>query len=188
MMQGLSFILNHAYVCHSTAVDQVDGELCSTEASARSLRVSTVSVCALIQSIPWGNVGAEWSGHCLVTGMPSLMEQWVRALCLVSDTTTVSSDVQYRTLSCCPGSATIWGDVDHSRCQLFIIVSPKYCMTPSTRTASWNWLAWCQYTVIGWDKKFELQLLSQCGSTCQLFIIVSPKYCLIPSTQTASSA
>ena len=27
----------------------------------------------------------------------------------------------------------------------------------------WDWLAWCQYTVIGWDGKFDLQLLSQCG-------------------------
>ena len=30
--------------------------------------------------------------------------------------------------------------------------------------AWWNWLAWCQYTVTGWDRKFGLQLLSQCGS------------------------
>ena len=29
----------------------------------------------------------------------------------------------------------------------------------------WDWLAWCQYTVTGWDGKFDLQLLSQCGST-----------------------
>ena len=33
----------------------------------------------------------------------------------------------------------------------------------------WDWLAWCQYTVTGWDSKFDLQLLSQRGSTqnCQ---------------------
>ena len=30
----------------------------------------------------------------------------------------------------------------------------------------WDWLARCQYTVTGWDGKFDLQLLSQCGSTC----------------------
>ena len=29
----------------------------------------------------------------------------------------------------------------------------------------WDWLARCQYTVTGWDGKFDLQLLSQCGST-----------------------
>ena len=29
----------------------------------------------------------------------------------------------------------------------------------------WDWLAWCQYTVTCWDSKFDLQLLSQCGST-----------------------
>ena len=29
----------------------------------------------------------------------------------------------------------------------------------------WDWLARCQYTVTGWDGKFGLQLLSQCGST-----------------------
>ena len=29
----------------------------------------------------------------------------------------------------------------------------------------WDWSAWCQYIVTGWDRKFDLQLLSQCGST-----------------------
>ena len=29
----------------------------------------------------------------------------------------------------------------------------------------WDCSAWCQYTVNGWDGKFGLQLLSQCGST-----------------------
>ena len=29
----------------------------------------------------------------------------------------------------------------------------------------WDWLAQCQYTVTGWDGKFGLQLLPQCGST-----------------------
>ena len=29
----------------------------------------------------------------------------------------------------------------------------------------WDWLAHCQYTVAGWDGKFDPQLLSQCGST-----------------------
>ena len=29
----------------------------------------------------------------------------------------------------------------------------------------WDWLAWCQYTVTGWGRKFDVQLLSQCGST-----------------------
>ena len=29
----------------------------------------------------------------------------------------------------------------------------------------WDWLARCQYTVTGWGRKFDLQLLSQCGST-----------------------
>ena len=29
----------------------------------------------------------------------------------------------------------------------------------------WDWSARCQYTVTGWDGKFDLQLLSQCGST-----------------------
>ena len=29
----------------------------------------------------------------------------------------------------------------------------------------WGWLAWCQYTVTGWDSKFDLQHLSRCGST-----------------------
>ena len=28
-----------------------------------------------------------------------------------------------------------------------------------------DWLVWCQYTVTGWDRKFDLHLLSQCGST-----------------------
>ena len=28
-----------------------------------------------------------------------------------------------------------------------------------------NWLAQCQYTVTGLDSKFDLQLLSRCGST-----------------------
>ena len=30
---------------------------------------------------------------------------------------------------------------------------------------SWDRLVWCQYAVTGWDGKFGLQLLSQCGST-----------------------
>ena len=29
----------------------------------------------------------------------------------------------------------------------------------------WDWLTRCQCTVAGWDGKFDLQLLSQCGST-----------------------
>ena len=29
----------------------------------------------------------------------------------------------------------------------------------------WDWSARCQYTMTGWDGKFDLQLLSQCGST-----------------------
>ena len=29
----------------------------------------------------------------------------------------------------------------------------------------WDWPTWCQYMVIGWDSKFDLQLLSQCGSS-----------------------
>ena len=29
----------------------------------------------------------------------------------------------------------------------------------------WDWLARCQYTVTGWDRKLDLQFLSQCGST-----------------------
>ena len=29
----------------------------------------------------------------------------------------------------------------------------------------WDWSARCQYTVTGWDGKFGLQLLSQCGGT-----------------------
>ena len=28
----------------------------------------------------------------------------------------------------------------------------------------WEWLAQCQYTVIGCNRKFDAQLLSQCGS------------------------
>ena len=29
----------------------------------------------------------------------------------------------------------------------------------------WDWSARCQYTVTGWGRTFDLQLLSQCGST-----------------------
>ena len=29
----------------------------------------------------------------------------------------------------------------------------------------WDWSAQCQCTVTGWGRKFDLQLLSQCGST-----------------------
>ena len=29
----------------------------------------------------------------------------------------------------------------------------------------WDWSARCQYTVTGWGRKFDLQLLSQCGRT-----------------------
>ena len=29
----------------------------------------------------------------------------------------------------------------------------------------WDWLARCQYTVTGWGRTLDLQLLSQCGST-----------------------
>ena len=28
----------------------------------------------------------------------------------------------------------------------------------------WDWLAWCQYSVTGWDRKFDLLLLSRYGS------------------------
>ena len=28
----------------------------------------------------------------------------------------------------------------------------------------WDWLAWCQYTVTGWNRMFDLQLLRQCVS------------------------
>ena len=30
---------------------------------------------------------------------------------------------------------------------------------------SWDWLAWCQFAVTGWDRMFDMQLLSKCGST-----------------------
>ena len=33
------------------------------------------------------------------------------------------------------------------------------------RLSAGDWSAWCQYTVTGWGRKFDLQLLSQCGST-----------------------
>ena len=29
----------------------------------------------------------------------------------------------------------------------------------------WDWSARCEYTVTGWGRTFDLQLLSQCGST-----------------------
>ena len=36
---------------------------------------------------------------------------------------------------------------------------------PARRLASYrDWLARCQYTLTGWGRKFDLQLLSQCGS------------------------
>ena len=42
--------------------------------------------------------------------------------------------------------------------------------TPARRLAlqgqRWNWLAGCQYTVTGGGRKFDQQLLSQCGNTC----------------------
>ena len=31
----------------------------------------------------------------------------------------------------------------------------------------WDWLARCQYTVTGWDRKFGLYFLSRCGSTSE---------------------
>ena len=34
----------------------------------------------------------------------------------------------------------------------------------ATLGQSWDWLARCQYTVSGWNRKFDLQLLSQSGS------------------------
>ena len=33
------------------------------------------------------------------------------------------------------------------------------------RGQRWDWLARCQYTLTGWGRKFDPQLLSQCGST-----------------------
>ena len=30
----------------------------------------------------------------------------------------------------------------------------------------WDWLTRCQYIVTGWNGKFDLQLVSQCGCTC----------------------
>ena len=29
----------------------------------------------------------------------------------------------------------------------------------------WDWFVRCQYTVTGWGRNFDLQLLYQCGST-----------------------
>ena len=34
----------------------------------------------------------------------------------------------------------------------------------------WDWSARCQYTVIGWDGKFGMQLLSQCGTLSFWFV------------------
>ena len=36
---------------------------------------------------------------------------------------------------------------------------------PALQGLCWDWFARCQYTVTGWDGMFDLQLLSQCGST-----------------------
>ena len=33
------------------------------------------------------------------------------------------------------------------------------------QSQSWDWLAWCHFAVTGWGRKFDLRLLSQCGST-----------------------
>ena len=36
----------------------------------------------------------------------------------------------------------------------------------------WDWLVRCQYTVTGWDRKFELQLVSHSGHTYKCLIAV----------------
>ena len=43
------------------------------------------------------------------------------------------------------------------------------------REQRWDWLSRCQYTVTGWDRKFDLQLLSQCGSTYNCLSIPIPE-------------
>ena len=49
---------------------------------------------------------------------------------------------------------------------LKIDTSVATCQASGVLGQHCDWLAWCQYTVTECDKKFDLQLLSQCGSTC----------------------
>ena len=39
------------------------------------------------------------------------------------------------------------------------------CQAPGAKGQRRDWLTLCKYTVTGWDRKPDLQLLSQCGST-----------------------
>ena len=43
------------------------------------------------------------------------------------------------------------------------------------RVSARDWLAWCKYTVTGYGRKFDLQLLSQCGS---MHVELSEQMCL----------
>ena len=46
------------------------------------------------------------------------------------------------------------------------IGTPLATLPGASEDQRWEYLVRCQHTVTGWDKKFDLQLLSQCGSTC----------------------
>ena len=43
------------------------------------------------------------------------------------------------------------------------------------RVCIWDWSARCQYTVTGWGRQFDQQLLSQCGSMCTCVSRLGPE-------------